>query len=73
MSSLDYNKAVGINSIPIKILKLAKEQIVEHLCFIYDLSFTAGIFSDSWKIAEVTPNVSVLTIDLSPCYQILIK
>ena len=33
ISSLDYNKAVGINSIPIKILKLAKEQIAEHLCF----------------------------------------
>ena len=44
MSSLDYNKAVGINSIPIKILRLAKEQIAEHLCFIYILSFTRGFF-----------------------------
>ena len=25
MSSLDYNKAIGINSIPIKTLKIAKE------------------------------------------------
>ena len=55
ISSLDYNKAVGINSIPIKILKLAKEQIAEHLCFIYNLSFTTGIFPDSLKIAKVTP------------------
>ena len=47
ISSLDYNKAVGINSIPIKILKLAKEQIAEHLCFIYKLSFTTA----SLKIA----------------------
>ena len=55
ISSLDYNKAVGINSIPIKMLKLAKEQIAEHLCFIYNLSFTTGIFPDSLKVAKVTP------------------
>ena len=52
---LDYNKAVGINSIPIKILKLAKEQIAKHLCFIYNLPFTIGIFPDSLEIAKVTP------------------
>ena len=34
ISSLDYNKAVGIKSIPIKILKLAKEQITDYPCFI---------------------------------------
>ena len=55
ISSLDYYKAVGINSISIKILKLAKEQIAEHLCFIYNLSFITDIFPDSLKIAKVTP------------------
>ena len=55
ISSLDYNKAIGINSIPMKILKIAKEQIAEYLCFIYNLSFTTGIFPDSLKIAKVTP------------------
>ena len=55
ISSLHYNKAVGINSIPIKILKLAKEQIAEHLSFIYNFSFTTGIFPDSLKIAKVSP------------------
>ena len=54
-SSLDYNKAVGLNSIPTKILKLAKEQIAEQLWFIYNLSFTTGIFPDCLKIAKVTP------------------
>ena len=54
ISSLDYNKAVGINSITIKILKLAKEQIAKHLCFIYNLPFTTGIFPDSLKIASHT-------------------
>ena len=44
-----------VNSIPIKILKLAKEQIAEHLCFIYKLPFTIGIFPDSLKITKVTP------------------
>ena len=54
ISSLDYNKAIGINSIPIQILKLAKEQILQHLCFIYNLSFTTGTFPGSLKIAKVT-------------------
>ena len=44
ISSLDYNKVIEINIIPIRILKIAKEQIAEHLCFIYNLSFTKGIF-----------------------------
>ena len=52
ISSLDYNKAVGINSISIKMLKLAKEQIAEHLWFIYNLSFTTGIFPGCLKIAK---------------------
>ena len=56
ISSLDYNKAVGINTIPINILKLVKEQIPENLCFVYDLSFTTGVFPDSLKIAKVTPD-----------------
>ena len=55
MSSLDYNKAIRINRIPIKILKLAKKQIAEHLCFISNLSFTTGISPDSLKIAKLTP------------------
>ena len=55
ISSLDYNKAVWINSILIKILKLAKEKIAEHLCFIYNLSFATGIFPESLRIARVAP------------------
>ena len=47
ISSLDYNKAIGINSIPIKILELAKEQIAEHLYFICNLSFRTEIFPDN--------------------------
>ena len=51
ITSLD-NKATGINSIPIKILKLAKEQIAEHLlCIIY--IFYNRYFSRVFKIAKV--------------------
>ena len=37
------------------ILKLAKEEVAEHLCSIYNLSFRTGIFADSLEIAKVTP------------------
>ena len=57
ISSLDYNKAIGINIIPIKILKLAKEQIAEYL----------------YQFTKRDPNLSVLTTDLPRCYEILIK
>ena len=36
-------------------MKVAKEQIAEHLCFIYNLSFITGIFPDSLEVAKVTP------------------
>ena len=36
-------------------MKLAIEQIAQHLCFIHNLSFTTGIFPDSLKITKVTP------------------
>ena len=43
ISSLDCNKAVGINNIPVKILKLAKEQFAEHLCFILQQLFFQAV------------------------------
>ena len=79
ISSLDSNKATEINSISIKILQLAKEQIAEHLRFIYNISFTTSIFQTFWKLLKShqftkdLSNFSVLTIDLSLCYQILMK
>ena len=36
-------------------MKLAKKQIAEHQCFIYNLSFTTGIFLGRLKIAKITP------------------
>ena len=36
-------------------MKLAKEPIGENLCFIYNSSFTTGIFLDSSKVSKATP------------------
>ena len=61
------------------ILKLAHEPIAEHLCSIYNLSFTTEIFPDNLKTAKVTTiykkaqNLNVQTIGPCPCSPILIK
>ena len=54
ISNFDNNKATGINSIHLKILKLPKVPIAEHLCSIYNLSFTTRVFPGSLKTAKIT-------------------
>ena len=60
-------------------LKLPKVPIAEHLCSIYNLSFTTRVFPDSLKSAKITTiykkaqKMNVLTICPSPCSLILIK
>ena len=49
ISRIDINKAAGINSSPVKTVQLAKELIAEHLCKIYNLSFTAKYISAKFK------------------------
>ena len=44
ISSLDSNKSVGPNSIPIKILKLLKNDISSQLADIFNISFSTGVF-----------------------------
>ena len=55
ISEFNYNKATGINSVPLKILKLAKP-ISNHLSKIFNLSFSSGISPERLKTAKVTPN-----------------
>ena len=43
------NKATGINSIPLKILKLAKQPVSNHLSKISSLSFSSGSFPERLK------------------------
>ena len=48
------NNATDINSIALKILKLAKQPISNHLSEIFNLSFSSGIFPERLKTAKVT-------------------
>ena len=79
ISHFNNNKATGINSIPLKILKLAKEPSAGKLLSIYNLPFTTGIFPGSLKLKSLNQstkkpqNLNVQTIGPSPCSPTLIK
>ena len=53
ISDLSCNKAKGLNSIPIKIMKLAKDCTANNLSVHFNLSFSSGIFPDKLKIAKI--------------------
>ena len=55
ISALDSQKASGPNSIPIKILKLMKNDISDQLAVLFNLSFTTGSFPTILKTSKVTP------------------
>ena len=55
ISSLDSHKSSGPNSIPVKILKLLKNDISQQLSDIFNMSFLTGKFPSVLKIAKVIP------------------
>ena len=55
ISSLDSHKSSGSNSIPVKILKLRKNEISQQLSDIFNMSFSTGQFPSVLKIAKVIP------------------
>ena len=55
ISSLNSNKASGINSIPYRILFLLKNEILKQLTDLFNLSFITNIFPSVLKIAKVVP------------------
>ena len=55
ISSLDSHKSSGPNSIPVKILKLLKNDISQQLSDIFNMSFSTGQFPSVLKIAKVIP------------------
>ena len=55
ISALDSQKASRPNSIPIKILKLMKNDISDQLAVSFNLSFTSGSFPTILKTSKVTP------------------
>ena len=55
VSALDSQKASRSNSIPIKILKLMKNDISDQLAVLFNLSFSCGSFPTFLKTSKVTP------------------
>ena len=55
LKTFNLNKAVGPNSLPIKILKDLKSEITEPLSTLINLSFNTGVFPNSLKLAKVIP------------------
>ena len=55
INSLNKNKALGPNSIPIKILKDHAVILSKPLSLLINLSFETRVFPDLCKIARVTP------------------
>ena len=55
MSSLDSYKSSGPNNIPVKILKLLKNDISQQLSDIFNMSFSTRQLTSVLKIAKVTP------------------
>ena len=55
ISSLDSHKSSGPNSIPVKILKLLKNDIFQQLSDTLSMSFSTGQFFSIIKIAKVIP------------------
>ena len=55
ISSLQNNKAYGLYSCPVKLLKLAKQIISEPLARIFNQSICSGIFPAKLKCAKIVP------------------
>ena len=55
ISSLDSNKSVGPNRIPIKKLKLLKNDISSQLSDIFNISFSTGVFPTKLRVSKVVP------------------
>ena len=55
LNALPQNKACGLDGIPSRLLKEAKEIIALSLTYIFNLSIKTGISPNEWKIAKVTP------------------
>lgn len=55
LRGLDVSKAVGLDNIPNRLLKIASDIVGPSLCMIFRKSVESGIFPEEWKLAKVTP------------------
>ena len=53
--NINTNKSSAIDYISSRILKDAFIVLVDKLVICFNLSFTSGIFPDTWKLAKITP------------------
>ena len=73
ISSLNSDKSVEPNSIPIKILTLLKNDISSQLADIFNISFSTGVFSTILKAVKVVPVYKKDSkLDFSNCLPILL-
>ena len=55
ISNFYLNKALGVNSVLMKILKDLKKELSKALAILINLTFSLGIFPNCLKIANVIP------------------
>ena len=55
LSEIDEKKAVGLDNIPNKLLKMAAQVVAPTLTGIFSASIRTGIFPNEWKSSRVTP------------------
>ena len=55
INKLNSNKAAGPDSIGPKLLKVVAPAVVTPLLYIFNLSFSTGVFPDRFKLAKVIP------------------
>ena len=55
LSEIDEKKAVGLDNIPNKLLKMAAQVVAPSLTGIFSASIRTGIFPNEWKASRVTP------------------
>ena len=55
VSDLSSKKAKGPNSIPIKIMKLAKDYITNNLSALFNLSFLSRVFTHELNFTKILP------------------
>ena len=55
VKGIDGGKAIGLDNIPFKLLKIAADVIAPSLMCIFNQSLLTGIYPSDWKLAKVTP------------------
>ena len=55
LKKIDEKKAIGLDRIPSKLLKMAASIIAPSLTSIFSKSILTGIYTNDWKAAKVTP------------------